>query len=72
MQEAAYHTLSALHFEHPLPLSAFVSTLVTLGAKPDVLKAAGFDARSSNVPHAKAEREVLLGDLLTLVQRVSR
>lgn len=71
MQEAAYHALSMLHFDHPLPLATFVSTLVTLGAKPDVLAAAGFDVKSSNVHHTRAERESLLGELLILIERLS-
>ena len=72
MQEAAYHALSMLHFDHPLPLATFVSTLVTLGAKPDVLTAAGFDAKSPNAHCMRAERELLLGEWLILVERLSQ
>jgi len=72
IQEAAYHALSTSRFDHPLPLAMFVSTLVTLGAKPDVLTSAGFDVEPSNVHHASAERESLLGDWLILVERLSQ
>lgn len=72
MQEAAYHALSVLHLDHPLSVATFVSTLVTLGAKPDVLATAGFDIKSSSVYRTKAERELLLGEWLILVERLSR
>jgi hypothetical protein len=72
MREAAYHALSVMHFNHPLPLVAFVSTLVTLGAKQNMLKAAGFDIRPSNVQHTKAGRESLLGEWLVLVEKLSQ
>jgi hypothetical protein len=72
MQEAAYHALSVLPFDHPLPLTTFVSTLVTLGANPDVLKAAGFDARPPNVRRTRVERESLLNGWLILVERLSQ
>jgi hypothetical protein len=72
MQEVTYHALSALRFDHPLPLSAFLSTLVTLGAKPDLLKAAGFDAKVPNVQHMRTERESLLEEWLILVERLSQ
>ncbi|KAF9653271.1 hypothetical protein BDM02DRAFT_3265521 [Thelephora ganbajun] len=72
MQEAAYHALSMFHYDHPLPLAAFASTLVALGAKPDVLAAAGFNVESSNVHRTRTERESLLGELLILVERLSR
>lgn len=71
-QETAYHALCALRFDHPLPLATFVSTLVVLGAKPDVLKAAGFDVKPSNVQHTRPERELLLGEWLTIVERLSQ
>lgn len=71
MQEAMYHALSTSHFDHPLPLAAFVSTLVTLGAKPDVLVAAGFNVKSSNAHHMEAEPE-LLGEWLNLIKRLSQ
>jgi len=71
MQEAMYHALSTSHFDHPLPLAAFVSTLVILGAKPDVLAAAGFDIKSSDSHHVRAELE-LLGGWLNLVKRLSQ
>lgn len=72
MQEAAYHALCALRFDHQSPLTTFVSTLVALGAKPDVLEAAGFDVRLPNVRHTRAERESLLVEWLTLVERLSQ
>ena len=72
MQEAVYHALCMLHFDHPLPLATFVSTLVTLGAKPDVLAAAGFDVKSSNARRTKAELQPLLGEWLTLVKKLSQ
>jgi hypothetical protein len=72
MQEAAYHALCVLRFDHPLPLAMFVSILVTLGARPDVLTAAGFDVKSSNSHGTRAERESLLREWLTLVERLSR
>ena len=72
MQDAACHASSVLHFDHPLPLTTFVSTLVTLGAKPDVLTAAGFDAKPPNVHRTRAEREPLLRDWLILVERLSQ
>jgi len=72
MQEAAYHALFMLHFDHPLPLVTFLSTLVTLGAKPEVLKGAGFDVGPSNVPLTRAERELLLGEWLVLVEKLSQ
>lgn len=71
MQEVAYHALCVLPFHCPLPLATFVSALVTLGAKPDILKTAGFDVRPLNVQHTRAERELLLGEWLTLVERLS-
>ena len=71
MQDAGYRALCAFRPDHPLPLNAFVSTLVALGAKPDVLKAAGFDVRSPTVHHTRAERESLLGDWLIIVERFS-
>jgi len=71
MQEAMYHALSTSHFDHPLPLAAFVSTLVTLGAKPDVLTAAGFDVKSSNTHRTRAEPELLLEEWLNLIKRLS-
>lgn len=72
MQEAAYHALCVLRFDRPLPLATFVSTLVALGAKPDVLKAAGFEARPLNVQHTRAERDSLLGEWLILVEGLSQ
>ena len=72
IREAAYHALSMSQFDHPLPLAVFVSTLVTLGAKPDVLTSAGFDVKSSNVHRTRAERETLLGEWLILVERLSQ
>lgn len=72
MQEAAYHALSVLHFDHPFPLATFASTLVTLGAKQDVLAAAGFDAKPPNVHRTRAERGSLLRDWLVLVERLSQ
>ena len=72
MREAAYHALSVLHFDHPLPVATFVSTLVTLGAKQNMLKAAGFDVRPSNVQHTKAGREALLGEWMILVEKLSQ
>jgi len=72
MQEAMYHALSTSHFDQPLPLATFVSTLVALGAKPDMLATAGFDAKSSNTRHTMAEPELLLGEWLGLVKRLSR
>lgn len=72
MQEATYHALSTSRFDHLLPLAAFVSTLVTLGAKPDVLTAAGFDVKSSNTHCTRVEPELLLGDWLDLIKRLSQ
>lgn len=72
VQEAAYHALSMLRFDHPLPLAMFVSILVTLGAKPDVLTAAGFDIKSSNSHRTRTEREPLLGEWLVLVERLTQ
>jgi len=72
MQEAAYHALSMLRFDYPLPLATFVSILVALGAKPDVLTAAGFDVKSSNLHRTRIERESLLREWLILVERLSR
>lgn len=72
MQEAAYLALTALRTDHALPLASFVSTLMTLGAKPDVLKAAGFDVRCPNVQHTRRERESLLEEWLILVERLSQ
>ena len=72
MQEATYRALSTSRFDHPLPLAAFVSTLVTLGAKPDVLVAAGFDVKSSDAHHTSAEAELLLGEWLSVVKRLSQ
>lgn len=72
IREAAYHALSMLHFDHPLPLATFVSTVVTLGAKSDVLAAAGFDVKPSNVHRTRAEWESLLREWLILVERLSR
>ena len=72
LQEAGYRALCAFRFDHPLPLVAFVSTLVALGAKPDVLKAAGFDVRPPNVHHTRAERESLLGEWLIIVETLSQ
>lgn len=74
IQEAAYRALYAFHFDHdhPLPLAAFVSTLVALGAKTDVLKAAGFDVRSPNAYHTRVERESLLAEWLIIVERLSQ
>lgn len=72
MQEAAYHALSMLRFDHPLPLATFVSILVTLGAKPDVLTAAGFDVKPSDLHRTRIERETLLREWLILVERLSR
>ena len=72
MQEAVYHALSMLHSDHLLPLATFVSTLMTLGAKPNVLTAAGFDVKSSNTPRTRAELELLLGEWLILVKRLSQ
>ena len=72
MRETTYHTLSVLRSEYPLPLTTFASTLVTLGAKPNVLKAAGFDARPTNVQYTRVERESLLREWLILVERLSR
>jgi len=71
MQEAMYHALSTSCFDHPLPLAAFVSTLVALGAKPDVLAAAGFDVKPSNAHHTGARPE-LLGEWLSLIKRLSQ
>ena len=72
MHEAAYHALSTLHLDHPLPLGTFVSILVTLGAKPDILAAAGFDVKTSNLHRTKIERESLLREWLILVERLSQ
>ena len=72
MQGAAYHALSTLHFNHPLPLATFVSTLVILGAKPVVLSAAGFDVTSPNVHLTRTQRGLLLGQWLVLVERLSQ
>ena len=72
MQEAAYHALSVLRFDHPLPLATFISILVTLGAKPDVLTVAGFDVKSSNLHRTRTERESLLREWLVLVERLSQ
>ena len=72
LQEAAYHALCVLRFDQPLPLATFVSTIVALGAKPDILKAAGFDIRPPNVQRTRAERESLLEEWLTLVERLSQ
>jgi hypothetical protein len=71
MRESTYHALYMLRFDHPLPLATFVSTLVTLGAKPDVLMTAGFDVESSNAHRMVAERE-LLGEWLILAERLSQ
>lgn len=72
MREATYHALSVLRSEYPLPLTTFASTLVTLGAKPDVLKAAGFDIRPTNMQYTRVERESLLREWLILIERFSR
>ena len=72
MQEAVYHGMSMLHFDHPLPLAAFISTLLTLGAKPDVLRAAGFDVKTSNTPRTRPELELLLGEWLILIKRLAQ
>ena len=72
MQEAVHHALSMLHFDHPLPLATFVSTLVTLGANPSVLEAAGFNVVPLNTHHTRAKPELLLGEWLILVKRLSQ
>ena len=71
MRESMYHALYMLRFDHPLPLTAFISTLVMLGAKPDVLVTAGFDVESFNAHHTVAKRE-LLGEWLILAERLSQ
>ena len=72
MQRAMYHALSTSRFDQPLPLATFVSTLVTLGAKPDMLAAAGFDAKSSTAHHTRAKSKLLLVEWLGLIKKLSQ
>jgi hypothetical protein len=72
MRKAAYRASSMVDLDHPLPLAPFVSTLVTLGAKLDVLTTAGFDVESSSAHRTRAEQDLLPGEWLILVERSSQ